>query len=136
MNKTAAVMQRSISYNEIVTVPFDRNLERELYANCDGSVVNGDLVEFWGGDEDGNDWRVHLKGSREVTDEEIKALKREAAEASDFDQVVLCTQALGEYGEDYLIESTDFSIVSRNFERFDGFDVAEARKQCEQVITQ
>lgn len=33
----------------------------DLSVACEDNVVNGTIREFWGTDEDGNEWRVHIE---------------------------------------------------------------------------
>lgn len=54
------VIARSISHKEIVTVDGDTALVDELTLECEDSVRNGDVTEFWG-TLDGCEWRVHVK---------------------------------------------------------------------------
>ncbi len=66
MTKVAAIA-RSISHNEIVTVDYDVTLADMLSAESDDSVVNSAyrVTEYWGTDEDGNEWRVHMRHETE-----------------------------------------------------------------------
>lgn len=53
------LINRSAKHDQIVTAKWADDLEGELLIRCDDWVENGDVLEFWG--EDGNgDWRVHL----------------------------------------------------------------------------
>jgi hypothetical protein len=54
----------SIVRNRIVTIDYDPHEYAYLEEHCDNSVDNGLETEFWGRDEDGDDWRVHLVKSR------------------------------------------------------------------------
>ena len=54
--------------NRIVTLDWSEADEAELFAACDNAVSNGEVIEFWGGDEEPDDeerveWRVHLEKS-------------------------------------------------------------------------
>jgi hypothetical protein len=62
MNKQ---IERSISHNEIVTVDYDISLAMDLAAECEGSVETTDRVEYWGTTDEGDEWRVHLRGDRD-----------------------------------------------------------------------
>lgn len=59
-----AVMQsliaRSISHNEIAYGIWTASLAQELYIEAEGSVVNGNVIEYWG-TKHACSWRVHLK---------------------------------------------------------------------------
>jgi hypothetical protein len=59
MNAQEAIA-RSISHNEIVHAEYDEDMATDLELRADDSAVNGDTYEFWGQDDDGNEWRVHL----------------------------------------------------------------------------
>lgn len=68
MNAQQAI-SRSVSHNEIVTLgPFDAatfvDLRDELRRLSEDYVwtttSRGNLVEFWGKTDDGDEWRVHL----------------------------------------------------------------------------
>lgn len=54
-------IQTSIHQTEIVWIPFSYIAEGELIERCDDSVDCGSHIEFWGGDDDDCEWRVHLK---------------------------------------------------------------------------
>lgn len=59
----AQAIARSISHTEIVTIEHDEQAQIDLTAECDDSVEHrrGNVLvrEYWGTDEDGNEWRVH-----------------------------------------------------------------------------
>lgn len=58
------LIDRSISYTEIVEAEWTAGRAADLLDASDGSVENGDVVEFWGTDdcedEEAAEWRVHL----------------------------------------------------------------------------
>jgi hypothetical protein len=55
----------SVTTNSIVTIDGDADVRRELTSRCDNSVdttgERGPLTEYWGRDDDGDDWRVHVE---------------------------------------------------------------------------
>lgn len=54
------LINRSISHSETVHGLNVNTVHADLMAECeDWTSANGE-VEFWGTDENGNDWRVHL----------------------------------------------------------------------------
>lgn len=58
---------RSISYNEIVTLDDEPGLRDALLVECDAHVVVGGdedsdgIIEYWGIDDTGAEWRVHVR---------------------------------------------------------------------------
>lgn len=56
----AAAIARSISHNEIVTLPATAERTSDLMIECEDSVETTDVVEYWGTDDTGAEWRVHL----------------------------------------------------------------------------
>lgn len=56
-----SLIERSISHHEIVTVDYDATTAEDLTAACDDSVEANGATEYWGTDDDGNEWRVHLR---------------------------------------------------------------------------
>ena len=59
MTITADAIDRSISRDAIVHLDYDDAVAADLRAECDDSVENGDVGEYWG-ERDGQHWRVHL----------------------------------------------------------------------------
>ncbi len=63
------MIETSIRENRIVTVPRDVRMAMgadviadDLSARSDnGGTANGDVIEYWGTDDDGDEWRVHLE---------------------------------------------------------------------------
>tara|TARA_R110002126_G_scaffold269547_1_gene413274 strand:+ start:975 stop:1220 length:246 start_codon:yes stop_codon:yes gene_type:complete len=57
-------ISRSVSHNEIVTIVYTDILRLELFMLSDDDAEfhsdNSIVHEFWGKDENNNDWRVHL----------------------------------------------------------------------------
>jgi hypothetical protein len=99
MTTAKHLIARSVSHNEIVTAEWSHDLETDLLCESDDSVENGDVYEFWGCDDDGNEWRVHLSDVEAGRDAAISALRDDAANAGDMDQVELCQVALGNESE-------------------------------------
>ena len=60
MDKAAELITRSISHTEIAHGKYDAETAAELAARSDDSVENGAVIEYWGSDDDGAEWRVHL----------------------------------------------------------------------------
>lgn len=60
---------RSISHNEIVSIPYSSEAHAALRAVCEGHVDTNDHrgSEFWGSDE-GDEWRVHLVRRESLAD--------------------------------------------------------------------
>ena len=54
-------IQRSISHNEIVHIAHDSEAVEALTVRCDDHVEANEEHEFWGTDDDGNEWRVHVR---------------------------------------------------------------------------
>jgi hypothetical protein len=75
MTKVAAIA-RSISHQETVTVDYDSTLGDMLSAESEGVVVNSAYrqTEYWGTDEDGNEWRVHMRHEVEADDVTIEEM--------------------------------------------------------------
>lgn len=60
MSKATDLIGRSISHNEIAHGKYDAETAWELKSLSDDSVENGDVIEYWGTDDDEAEWRVHL----------------------------------------------------------------------------
>ena len=58
--KATKLIARSISHNEIAHAKFDAETAAELASLAEDSVENGAVIEYWGTDDDGDEWRVHL----------------------------------------------------------------------------
>lgn len=58
---------RSISHNEIVTIQYDRGISIALALDSEGSVHDSVqcVTEYWGVNDDGQDWRVHMRDNTE-----------------------------------------------------------------------
>lgn len=54
-------IDQSVAQDRIVTLDYDGDAERMLNAACDDSVVAFSRTEYWGTDEDGNNWRIHMQ---------------------------------------------------------------------------
>lgn len=48
--------------NDIVTVKESARARALLKELCDDSVEANEVIEFWGRDIDGIEWRVHMRG--------------------------------------------------------------------------
>lgn len=59
MTHTEAIA-RSISHNEIVRLEYAKDTHDDLLAECDDCTEANGEFEFWGTDEAGNEWRVHM----------------------------------------------------------------------------
>ncbi len=73
---------RSVSHNEIVTLMGDSELELALSIESEDSAESGSIKEFWGTDEDGQSWRVHLDFTGMVTVETMPEHLRESHRAA------------------------------------------------------
>jgi len=63
--RTAAnAIDRSISHNEIVTLPYDADIASDLLVECEDSTESHDVTEYWGTTEHGDTWRVHMSMSQ------------------------------------------------------------------------
>ena len=60
MNTAADLIARSTRTTTIVHAAYDADLAAELELECDDSADTPDVSEYWGTDEDGEEWRVHL----------------------------------------------------------------------------
>ena len=58
--KATKLIARSISHNEIAHGKWDAETAAELEALAEDSVENGAVIEYWGSDDEGAEWRVHL----------------------------------------------------------------------------
>lgn len=50
----------SISTNSIIHAEWNGELADTLSAESEDYAESADVVEYWGTDDDGNEWRVHL----------------------------------------------------------------------------
>ena len=57
-------IDESKSTDSIVTIAWSDVVERDLYAECEDTADRGQVIEFWGRDDEGRTWRVHLEGIR------------------------------------------------------------------------
>jgi len=53
-------INESIANDCIVHLDHTPELADELQSICDDSVDNDGVIEYWGVDDDGRDWRIHL----------------------------------------------------------------------------
>lgn len=59
--QTAAdAIDRSISHDEIVTIPYDAEIATDLLVASEDSVEVDDRTEYWGTSASGHAWRVHM----------------------------------------------------------------------------
>jgi hypothetical protein len=62
MNTVAAnAIDRSISHTEIVTIDYDSDAASDLSVECDDNVSANGVTEYWGTNDEGNEWRVHMR---------------------------------------------------------------------------
>ncbi len=60
-------IEQSQQENRTVTLSeYDLAMVEDLVCASDDNVLNGGDWEFWGTDDDGNTWRVHLADARET----------------------------------------------------------------------
>lgn len=57
----AEAIAESVRHTIIVTVDDAPGLREDLLFRCDDDIENGSEHEFWGQDDEGNDWRVHVR---------------------------------------------------------------------------
>lgn len=53
-------IEESIACNLIVHIDAQEGMIDELTVRSDDRVKNGPVMEFWGVDDDGDAWRVHV----------------------------------------------------------------------------
>lgn len=53
-------IDQSISQNETIHIPFVASEYETLLAECEDNTVANTETEFWGEDENGATWRVHM----------------------------------------------------------------------------
>jgi len=54
------LITESVTHDQIAHATATPELLADLTAQCDDSVQNDDVMEFWGTRDDGEEWRVHL----------------------------------------------------------------------------
>ena len=54
-------IDRSISHDEIVYLDDEPGLRDALLAECDDNVESDGVAEYWGEDDNGDEWRVHVR---------------------------------------------------------------------------
>jgi hypothetical protein len=62
--RARSLIDESILTDSIVHAPWAEGLAAELLEASDDGAETPEAVEFWGGEEDGKHWRIHLIGSR------------------------------------------------------------------------
>jgi hypothetical protein len=93
---------RTVTLTECIETTEWTALAESLGAECEDYVehtIAGIVIrEYWGLDEDGDGWRIHLQGSaplkRQSVAARIEALQTSAATAGDLLQVAICQIAL------------------------------------------
>lgn len=60
-NVADQAIARSISHNEIVTIDYSSEAADMLRSECEDNVDANGLTEYWGTDDDGSEWRVHMR---------------------------------------------------------------------------
>lgn len=56
-----AAIRESQREDRIVHLEYvDGSVYDELAAVCDDCAENGDITEFWGGEDDNGTWRIHV----------------------------------------------------------------------------
>ena len=61
MKTTKRAIARSVSHTEIVTLEYNWETIQDLLVWSDDNVETETVHEFWGTDDDGNEWRVHVR---------------------------------------------------------------------------
>ncbi len=56
----------SIIRDRIVTIPDSAPAREYLAREADDWVANGPVIEYWGQDEEGNTWRVHIAATASI----------------------------------------------------------------------
>lgn len=51
---------RSISHTETIHLPYDADAMMDLLVECEDSTESETETEYWGTDETGNEWQVHV----------------------------------------------------------------------------
>jgi hypothetical protein len=65
----SSLIARSTSHSEVAHAEWSADLAADLAAECDDSTeASATVLEFWGVDDDGVEWRVHLDGARQASD--------------------------------------------------------------------
>ena len=54
-------IEESVRHTCCVTMDDAPGLREDLLVRCDDDAENGPEHEFWGTDDEGNDWRVHVR---------------------------------------------------------------------------
>jgi hypothetical protein len=57
------LIAESVHRDRIVTVDHSGDVADDLAACCEDSVTTRNGTEYWGTDDDGGEWRVHLVGA-------------------------------------------------------------------------
>lgn len=64
-SRARALVGRSIGYTSIVCAEYTAGVASRLQRLCDGDTYDAqrEVHEYWGTDDDGAEWRVHLAGA-------------------------------------------------------------------------
>lgn len=57
-------IEQSIERNEIVHMDYDATAAETLMVECDDHTTSNDEEEYWGENEAGETWRVHMALAR------------------------------------------------------------------------
>lgn len=68
---------RSTSHNEIVHLPWSGAAQNRLVVVCEDWVDAGNVREFWGTDDEGDSWRIHLDYDADSDSEERADYERD-----------------------------------------------------------
>lgn len=66
----ADAIARSIRHCEIVTIPYDAEIAIDLLVEREDSADSTDVMQYWGTDDAGDEWRVHLEQPQIRQDED------------------------------------------------------------------
>lgn len=94
MTNAQDAINTSMQRTDIVTLDWDAEAFAELHSKADDTTRGNEAWEFSAVDPDDENemtWRVHM---RFAGDDEFRALRVEAAQFGDGDQVGLCERAL------------------------------------------
>lgn len=73
---------QSIATNSIVHLSGDESVHLDLLAECDDSVENGTVTEYWGTTDEGYEWRVHVSAAPGPSPENAGAAAMRDAQAA------------------------------------------------------
>jgi antitoxin component of MazEF toxin-antitoxin module len=61
MTDAQRAISDSIQTDSIIHLPYDENTAADLLAECEDSTDSDTETEYWGTDDDGQTWRVHMR---------------------------------------------------------------------------